>query len=106
MQYRVLGRTGREVSVIGFGGIKLPHVEAEEATGALNRALDLGIATAKALVHLYPSSYQTKHLDKLLLHPPTATAIKENTPTSIIRQRWNRDLKAFNKRKKRYQLYR
>ncbi len=43
MRYRELGRTGLKVSVIGFGGIKLPKVSEEEAVDALNRALDLGI---------------------------------------------------------------
>ena len=43
MQYRRLGRTELQVSVIGFGGIKLPNVEQAEADIALNRALDLGI---------------------------------------------------------------
>lgn len=43
MQYRRLGKTNLEVSVIGFGAIKLPRVEETVATAALNRALDLGI---------------------------------------------------------------
>lgn len=43
MQYRRLGKTNLEVSVIGFGAIKLPRVEQSVATEALNRALDLGI---------------------------------------------------------------
>ncbi len=43
MQYRKLGKTDLEVSVVGFGAIKLPEVRYEEAELALNRALDLGI---------------------------------------------------------------
>ncbi|HIE50591.1 MAG TPA: aldo/keto reductase [Armatimonadetes bacterium] len=43
MQYRRLGKTDLQVSVIGFGAIKLPGISAEEASAALNRALDLGI---------------------------------------------------------------
>jgi len=43
MQKRVLGRTGLEVSVIGFGSIKLPGVQKDDAVEMLNRALDLGI---------------------------------------------------------------
>ncbi len=43
MQYRPLGQTGLNVSVIGFGAIKLPQVTEEQACAALNRALDLGI---------------------------------------------------------------
>ena len=43
MRYRILGRTGLKVSVIGFGGIKLPKVSESEAAEMLNRALDLGV---------------------------------------------------------------
>ena len=43
MQKRHLGRTGLEVSVIGFGGIKLSLIAQDEADEVLNRALDLGI---------------------------------------------------------------
>ena len=43
MQKRRLGRTGLMVSAIGFGGIKLPLIEQEQADEVLNLALDLGI---------------------------------------------------------------
>ena len=43
MEYRVLGKTGLKVSVIGFGGIPIQRVPEEEATSIINRALDLGI---------------------------------------------------------------
>ena len=43
MEYRVLGKTGLNVSVIGFGGIPIQRVPEEEATLIINRALDLGI---------------------------------------------------------------
>lgn len=43
MEKRILGRTGLEVSIIGFGGIKLSLMEKDEAGLVLNRAVDLGI---------------------------------------------------------------
>ena len=43
MQYRRLGKTDLDVSIVGFGAIKLPKVDQDEATAALNRALDLGV---------------------------------------------------------------
>ncbi len=43
MEYRRLGRTDLQVSVIGFGTIKFPEVEKDEAVKAINRALDFGI---------------------------------------------------------------
>jgi predicted aldo/keto reductase-like oxidoreductase len=43
MRYRALGKTGLNVSVVGFGGIKLPDVSEEQACAVLHRALDLGV---------------------------------------------------------------
>jgi len=43
VRYKVLGKTGLKVSVIGFGAIKLPNVPIVEAVKILNRALDLRI---------------------------------------------------------------
>ena len=43
MQKRALGKTGLNVSVIGFGAIKLPGVPADDVVKIINRALDLGI---------------------------------------------------------------
>lgn len=43
MQYRTLGRTGLEVSVVGFGGIPIKDVDRQSAVAIVNRAVDLGI---------------------------------------------------------------
>ncbi|CAM3370351.1 aldo/keto reductase [Marinicrinis lubricantis] len=43
MEYRTFGRTGHEVSVLGFGAMNLPNVPLEQAKAALNYALDQGI---------------------------------------------------------------
>jgi predicted aldo/keto reductase-like oxidoreductase len=43
MQKRTLGRTGWEISVIGFGAIKLPRLSQKECEILLNRAIDSGI---------------------------------------------------------------
>ena len=43
MQKKILGRTGLNVSIIGFGAIKLPGVPADDAVKIINRALDLGV---------------------------------------------------------------
>lgn len=43
MIYRTLGRTGLRVSVVGFGAIKLPHIDYETAENSLRRAVELGI---------------------------------------------------------------
>jgi len=43
MVYRKLGRTGLEVSCIGFGALPLTGLNQEEADGVLNAALDAGM---------------------------------------------------------------
>ncbi len=53
MQYRVLGKTGLKVSILGFGGIPIGNVKGriprdgvtseEQAVIVVNRALDLGV---------------------------------------------------------------
>lgn len=43
MLKRILGKTGWALSVIGFGAIKLPRLNKEEAQELLHRALDKGI---------------------------------------------------------------
>lgn len=44
MQTRVLGRTGHEVSIVGFGGIVVEGVPQAEADDAVARAFDRGIS--------------------------------------------------------------
>ncbi len=43
MRTTVLGKTGLEVSGVGFGGIPIQRVSEEEAVRAIHRALDLGV---------------------------------------------------------------
>jgi hypothetical protein len=43
LEKRRLGKTGLEVTVLGFGAIKFPHISAAEAAASVGRALDLGI---------------------------------------------------------------
>jgi len=43
MEYRVLGKTGLKVSVVGFGGIPIAKVSEDEAVEVVRRAMDLGI---------------------------------------------------------------
>ncbi len=40
---RMLGRTGRKVSIVGFPGLSLIHEDQERCTQALHRAFKLGV---------------------------------------------------------------
>jgi len=43
MRQVILGKTGLKVSAVGFGGIPIQRVSAEQAVATLRRALDLGV---------------------------------------------------------------
>jgi predicted aldo/keto reductase-like oxidoreductase len=43
MQVNELGRTGMQVTRIGFGGMTIPRVDEEQAVATVNKALDLGV---------------------------------------------------------------
>lgn len=43
MKFRMLGKTGLNVSVMGFGGIPIQRISAEEAVKVVHQALDAGI---------------------------------------------------------------
>ncbi len=51
MEYRILGKTGLKVSIVGFGGIPIRNIGQKEAVEVVNRALDLGIN----LIHTAPT---------------------------------------------------
>jgi len=55
MRYRVLGKTGLEVSEVGFGAIPIIRLSHDEAVRVLRRALDRGI-TLFDTAHLYVDS--------------------------------------------------
>ena len=43
MKYRKLGKTGLEVSVIGFGGVQLSSSNSEYAIKLVRKSLELGV---------------------------------------------------------------
>jgi predicted aldo/keto reductase-like oxidoreductase len=55
MRYRILGKTGLEVSEVGFGAIPIIRLSHDEAVRVLHRALDRGI-TLFDTAHLYVDS--------------------------------------------------
>jgi len=57
MEYKKLGRTGLTVSELGFGGIPILRLEAQEAERVLKRAFDQGI-TLYDTAHLYKDSQE------------------------------------------------
>ncbi|MFI5330700.1 MAG: aldo/keto reductase [Desulfobaccales bacterium] len=55
MRYRVLGKTGLEVSEVGFGAIPIIRLSLDEAVRVLRRALDRGV-TFYDTAHMYVDS--------------------------------------------------
>ncbi len=58
MKYRVLGKTGLKVSILGFGGIPLRRISDKEAIDVLNRALDLGVNFIHTSITYGDSAYK------------------------------------------------
>jgi predicted aldo/keto reductase-like oxidoreductase len=43
LKYRILGKTGLKVSILGFGGIPIRRVSEKEAVAVVNHAIDVGV---------------------------------------------------------------
>ncbi len=64
-----------------------------------------GIHVACALRALHPDAWDTKRLDWLLKHEPSADAIVAGEPADAIVARWQKDLDLFRIRRKPFLLY-
>jgi hypothetical protein len=58
MNYRVLGKTGLKVSILGFGGIPISSISEEEAVAVVNHALDLGVNFIHTSITYGDSAYK------------------------------------------------
>lgn len=58
MEHRLLGQTGLEVSILGFGGIPIKDVSEREAVEVVNRALDQGINFVHTSITYGDSAYK------------------------------------------------
>jgi len=81
------------------GGVRILLKDRDEC-----HSVDLGITMALALRRLYPKEWETKNLDKLLVHPATATAIRNGESLEKIKTRWT--MRGFMERRSKYLLYR
>ncbi len=64
-----------------------------------------GIHLACALRRVSPDDWDTKRLDRLLLHAASTAAIRAGTPADEIIAAWQKDLKLFNIRRQAFLLY-
>ena len=68
-------------------------------------AVDVGLEIARTLYRLYPKDFDPEKMERLLLHPPTLAAIREDRPLSEIHEVWRGDLEAFRKVRAKYLMY-
>jgi uncharacterized protein YbbC (DUF1343 family) len=68
-------------------------------------ALSLGTAIASALCRRHPNDFETRNLNRLLAHEPTASAIKSGRRWTEIRALWLGDTRAFRLRRRPFLLY-
>ncbi len=69
-------------------------------------SVDVGLALASTLQRLYPKDFGLEKFNKLLVHPPTVEAIREQKPLATIKALWAQDLAEFRARREKYLLYR
>lgn len=89
-----------------FANLKCGGVRFDLTNTSGFQALDLGVTLAKALVRLYPDDYETKNLNRLLLHPSTLALIRSQAPLAEFHKLWNKDRASFQKRRRQFLLYR
>ncbi len=68
-------------------------------------SVDLGIVMAKALRKLYTAQWETKNLNKLLVHPRTRDGILAGKSLVEIHGSWQTGLSRFKTRRAKYLLY-
>jgi uncharacterized protein YbbC (DUF1343 family) len=106
----------------GIGGVRFAAVEftpradvyARRKCGGVNilvtdrNALDapeLGMEIASALHTLYPNQYETKNLDRLMLHEASARAISGEQDPRRVGMEWTGEIEAFKAIRAKYLLY-
>jgi uncharacterized protein YbbC (DUF1343 family) len=69
------------------------------------RSVDAGIVIAKVFMKLYPNDFAVDKVNTLLLNRDLLSAMKAGTSLEEIRKSWSNDLQQFEKRRKKYLLY-
>jgi len=69
-------------------------------------AVDLGLTLARTLQRLHPTELKIEKMEKLLVHPPTLAALRENQPLTSIRAGWVKEREEFRARREKFLLYR
>ena len=112
----------RDLSTAGLPGVRVTPVrftpaaskfENQRCRGVRFTVLDrealdslaLGAAVASSLCRRHAADFDTRNLNKLLLHEATATALKKGTPWPEVRALWRRDERTFILRRRPYLLY-
>lgn len=70
------------------------------------RPVRLGLEVAAALRALYPKEWETKNLDRLLVHKATYEGLLAGKPIADLERGWEADAAAFRKRRAAALLYR
>jgi uncharacterized protein YbbC (DUF1343 family) len=68
-------------------------------------SIALGAAVASSLCRRHTDAFETKNLNKLLLHAPTTAALKAGAPWPEVRALWRKDERDFILRRRPFLLY-
>ncbi|NLJ99848.1 MAG: aldo/keto reductase, partial [Clostridia bacterium] len=88
MRYRRLGKTGLDVSVVGFGGIPIQRISTEETGKVVDRCVQLGINffdTARGYTDSEEKLGKTlaEHRDKVLIATKSMARDREGMAADI-----------------------
>ena len=88
MEYRILGKTGLKVSVIGFGGIPVQRISKEEAIKVIEKAEELGInfidtARGYGISEIFIGEALKGRREKWIIASKTMARDKETMKTEI-----------------------
>jgi len=69
------------------------------------RVVDIGMAAAEILNLWYPKEFELGRMSRLLGDEATLEALRADKPLGEIRKQWKKGLKEFEKRRKKFLLY-
>jgi uncharacterized protein YbbC (DUF1343 family) len=72
---------------------------------SLVRPVEIGVQIARTLHALYPESWDTKNLNRLLRDEPTQKHILSGSGLDVIESGWNENLNSFIERRSAFLLY-
>jgi uncharacterized protein YbbC (DUF1343 family)/CubicO group peptidase (beta-lactamase class C family) len=83
------------------GGVQIQLLDRDALS-----SVDLGMLIAATLHRLHPKEFKIEQMSRLLVHPATLQALRENQPLSSLHALWTAEREKFRERRAPFLLYR